>query len=96
MITYQRKNLYSRLVALDNVDGQNQANRLRLVVYPIIYGVLYIPGWLFGISSINSISTPLKNISQNGNLPQIKGENHNVISSHPLEDHPRTERIRGS
>ena len=26
------------------VDGWNPANQLRLVVYPIIYGVLYIPG----------------------------------------------------
>ena len=26
------------------VDGRNPANQLRLVVYPIIYKVLYIPG----------------------------------------------------
>ena len=26
------------------VDGRNPANQLRLVVYPIIYRVLYIPG----------------------------------------------------
>ena len=26
------------------VDGRNLANQLRLVVYPIIYKVLYIPG----------------------------------------------------
>ena len=26
------------------VDGRNPANQLRLVVYPIIYWVLYIPG----------------------------------------------------
>ena len=26
------------------VDGKNPANQLRLVVYPIIYRVLYIPG----------------------------------------------------
>ncbi len=26
------------------VDGKNPANQLRLVVYPIIYMVLYIPG----------------------------------------------------
>ena len=26
---------------------------LRLVVHPVIYKVLYIPGWLFGISSIH-------------------------------------------
>ena len=28
----------------DTVDGRNPANQLRLVVYPIIYRVLYIPG----------------------------------------------------
>ncbi len=27
-----------------SVDGWNQANQLRLIVYPIIYKVLYIPG----------------------------------------------------
>ena len=27
----------------DTVDGRNPANQLRLVVYPIIYKVLYIP-----------------------------------------------------
>ena len=35
------------------VDARNPANQLRLVVYPIIYRVLYIPGWCW-ISSINS------------------------------------------
>ncbi len=34
------------------------SHQLRLVVHPIISRVLYIPGWLFGISSINS-STPI-------------------------------------
>ena len=29
---------------LTTVDGRNPANQLRLVVYPIIYKVLYIPG----------------------------------------------------
>jgi len=28
----------------DTVDGRNPANQLRLVVYPIIYEILYIPG----------------------------------------------------
>ena len=28
----------------DTVDGRNPANQLRLVVYPIVYRVLYIPG----------------------------------------------------
>ena len=28
----------------NTVDGRNPANQLRLVVYPIIYRVLYIPG----------------------------------------------------
>ena len=37
------------------VDGRNSANLLRLVVYPIIFRVLYIPGGA-GISSINSIN----------------------------------------
>ena len=32
-------------------------HQLRLVVYPIIYRVFIHPGWLFGISSINSSST---------------------------------------
>ena len=30
------------------VDGRNPANQLRLVVYPIIYKVLYIPGGCLG------------------------------------------------
>ena len=30
------------------VDGRNPANQLRLVVYPIIYKVLYIPGSCLG------------------------------------------------
>ena len=30
-------------------------HQLRLVVYPIILKVWYIPGWLFGISSINLV-----------------------------------------
>ena len=35
----------SRRWTLGNtVDGQNPANQLRLVVYPVIYRVLYIPG----------------------------------------------------
>ena len=32
----------------DTVDGRNPANQLRLVVYPIIYKVLYIPGGCLG------------------------------------------------
>ena len=35
----------------------NLANQLRLVVYPIIYGFLHHPRWLFGISSIKSLNT---------------------------------------
>ncbi len=30
------------------VDGRNPANKLRLVVYPIIYEVSYIPGGCLG------------------------------------------------
>ena len=30
------------------MDGRNPANQLRLVVYPIIYSVLYIPGGCLG------------------------------------------------
>ena len=30
--------------ATDTVDGRNPANQLRLVVYPIVYKALYIPG----------------------------------------------------
>ena len=37
------------------VDGRNPANQLRLVVFPIIYRVLYIPGGCLGLSSINSL-----------------------------------------
>ena len=46
---------------LISVDGNQKSgkireNLLRLVVYPIfLQGVLYIPRWLFGISSINSM-----------------------------------------
>ena len=29
-------------------DGRNMANQLRLVVYPVIYRVLYIPGGCLG------------------------------------------------
>ena len=41
------------------VDGSEirLTHQLRLVVYPIIYRVFIHPGWLFGISSINSSST---------------------------------------
>ena len=31
-------------IGRDTVDGRNPTNQLRLVVYPIIYRVLYIPG----------------------------------------------------
>ena len=34
----------SDLILSHTVDGKNPANQLRLVVYPIIYKVLYIPG----------------------------------------------------
>ena len=36
-------------------DGRNPANKLRLVVYPIIYSRVYNSRWLFGISSINTM-----------------------------------------
>ena len=39
---------------IKDTDGRNPANQLRLVVYPIIYKVLYIPGGA-RISSINSM-----------------------------------------
>ncbi len=29
---------------IHTVDGRNPANQLRLVVYPIVYKVFYIPG----------------------------------------------------
>ena len=38
------------------VDGRNPANQSRLVVYPVIYRVWYIPGWC-RISSINSMKS---------------------------------------
>ena len=33
-----------KTICFATVDGRNPANHLRLVVYPIIYRVLYIPG----------------------------------------------------
>ena len=39
----------------NTVDGRNPANQLRLILYPIIYGVLYIPGGA-GFCFINSTS----------------------------------------
>ena len=39
------------MVRIPTVDGRNPANQLRLVVYPIIYKVLYIPsGWPWDFS----------------------------------------------
>ena len=35
---------FGRWLFNTTVDGRNPANQLRLVVYPIIYRVLYIPG----------------------------------------------------
>ena len=32
------------MICSDTVDGRNPTHQLRLVVYPIIYKVLYIPG----------------------------------------------------
>ena len=43
---------------IGTVDGRNPANQLRLVVYPIIYKVLYIPGGDRRIAAINSIMSP--------------------------------------
>ncbi len=40
---------------IHTADGRNPANQLRLVVYPSVYGVLYIPGGFYRISSINSM-----------------------------------------
>ena len=44
------KPLYTSYIVsqLHTVDGRNPANQLRLVVYPIIYRVLYIPGGCLG------------------------------------------------
>ena len=42
----------------NTVDGRNPANQLRLVVYPIIYRVLYIPGGAGLLPS--TVSLPLK------------------------------------
>ena len=44
----------SEMNIIDTVDGQNPANQLRLVVYPIIYEVFLHPRWC-RISSINSM-----------------------------------------
>ena len=38
----------SDLILSHTVDGKNPANQLRLVVYPIIYKILYIPGGCLG------------------------------------------------
>ena len=43
MVKLQSKELG---ISWDTVDGRNPANQLRLVVYPIICRVLYIPGGL--------------------------------------------------
>ena len=44
-------------VASHTVDGKNLANQLRLVVYPIIYRVFYIPGgWLWDFLSSAGIT----------------------------------------
>ena len=40
----QRKKMAQKLEKRTTVDGWNPANQLRLVVYPIIYRVSYIPG----------------------------------------------------
>ena len=46
--------------------------------YPIIYRVFVHPGWLFGISSINSISGQKR--------PILRGELFAVFQSHPVEN----------
>ena len=38
------KTVFFKHTILHTVDGRNPANQLRLLVYPIIYAVLYIPG----------------------------------------------------
>ena len=44
------------------VDGRNPANRLRLIVDPIIYRVLYVPGGCFGISEPSTgVQSPKRN-----------------------------------
>ena len=43
----------------DTVDGRNPANQLRLVVYPIIYRVLYIPGGAAFLPSTCSFWEPI-------------------------------------
>ena len=40
--------MYLNVNISPTVDGRNPANQLRLVVYPIIYRVLYIPGGCLG------------------------------------------------
>ena len=39
-----RTRFFGLQIKTDIVDGRNPANQLMLVVYPIIYQVLYIPG----------------------------------------------------
>ena len=49
------------------VDGKNPANQLRLIVYPIIHKVLYIPGGTGVLPSIVSL-TNLDHFSQENPL----------------------------
>ena len=60
VLPLQKKNIHPWKSIL--VDGWNPAKQLRLVVYPTIERVFLHPRWLFGISSINSMS-PQKAIS---------------------------------
>ena len=59
------------------VDGRNPANQLRLVVDPIIYRVLYIPGGCFGISEAPTV------LSENEGVSFITSETQKV-SQDPL------------
>ena len=50
----------ARNVALHTVDGSEILHQLRLVVYPIIYKVLYIPGGCLGFLMLVPLISRLK------------------------------------
>ena len=68
----------SKLEAKKTVDGRNPPNQLRLVVYPIIYRIFYIPGprWC-RISSINRMIPGKKDLICNSHFRCSAGQSKN-------------------
>ncbi len=65
---YWRQLHLSRFDNLGTVDGRNPANQLRLVVYPIIYRVLYIPGGAGFLPSTVSRFRVLQDLNSTNNV----------------------------